>query len=282
MKKLLFSILLIVTTISGAFAQDAEGIIIPQMKNKGKFFVYWGWNWANYSKTNIHFTGDNYDFTIKKVIAHDRQTKFNWNTYFNPLRGTIPQVNWRVGYFFKDNYSISIAQDHMKYIMDRYQTVKIDGNIEGTDTPYDNNYTNDDIVLAEDFLKFEHTNGLNYVNIEIRRYDHLFSIQKLKMDIGLVEGFGAGILYPKSDITLLNNAQNNKFNLAGYGFAPVLGVNVNFLKRFFILGELKPGFINMPNIRTTAFKKDNAKQSFFFFQKVIIFGGRFRLWKEKK
>lgn len=282
MKKIVFLIAILGVSFFGLSAQETNDLIIPQNRSKGKFFVYWGWNWANYSKSNIRFTGDDYDFTLKKVVAHDRQTPFNWGTYFNPLKGTIPQVNWRVGYFFKDNYSISIAQDHMKYVMDQNQIVKIDGNISGTGTKYDQNYANEDIPLTEDFLKFEHTNGLNYVNIELRRYDHLFRINKLKMDVNLVEGFGIGVLYPKSDVTLINNARHDKFFVAGYGLSPVLGMELNFLKHFFILGEVKTGFINLPRIYTTDSESDNAKQSFFFFQRIITFGAKFRLWKEKE
>ncbi len=37
--------------------------------NKGKFFVYWGWNWANYSNSDIRFKGTNYDFTLSNVKA---------------------------------------------------------------------------------------------------------------------------------------------------------------------------------------------------------------------
>ena len=282
MKKILLLIAISLISILNLSAQDMSDLVIPQNRNKGKFFAYWGWNWADFTKSNIHFKGEGFDFTLKKVVANDRQTPFNWGTYFNPVKGTIPQVNIRVGYFFKDNYSISVAHDHMKYVMDQDQVVKIDGKIEGTGTKYDGVYSNDDITLSEDFLKFEHTNGLNYANVEIRRYDHLFSIRKLKMDFELVEGFGVGILYPKSDVTLINNAQNNKFNLAGYGFAPVVGLNAKFLKHFFIMGELKGGFINMPNVKVTNLNSDKGKQSFFFFQRIIVAGASFRLWKDKK
>jgi hypothetical protein len=32
--------------------------------NKGKFYVFWGGNRDGFTKSDIHFTGDNYDFTI--------------------------------------------------------------------------------------------------------------------------------------------------------------------------------------------------------------------------
>lgn len=48
--------------------------------------------------------------------ATDRQTPFGM-IYFDPVLFTIPQYNARLGYFFKDNWSISIGMDHMKYVM---------------------------------------------------------------------------------------------------------------------------------------------------------------------
>ena len=47
-----------------------------KVSNKGKFFVYWGWNWASYTDSNIRFKGDNYDFTLQNVKAYDTPSKF--------------------------------------------------------------------------------------------------------------------------------------------------------------------------------------------------------------
>ena len=41
--------------------------------------------------------------------------------------------------------------------------------------------------------------------------------------------------------------------------------------------EIKGGYINMNDIRTTAESTDTAQQDFFFFQKIIALGGIFRL-----
>ncbi len=40
-----------------------------KVTNKGKFFVYWGWNWASYSNSDIRFKGADYDFTLSNVRA---------------------------------------------------------------------------------------------------------------------------------------------------------------------------------------------------------------------
>ena len=52
--------------------------------NKGDVYSYWGWNWSWYSKSDIHFKGDNYNFTIHNATAQDRQTAFTLDKYLNP------------------------------------------------------------------------------------------------------------------------------------------------------------------------------------------------------
>ena len=70
---------------------------------KGKLYMYWGWNQSQYTKSNIRFHGTNYDFTLDNVIGRERQTPFDAKIYFNPGTITIPQVNYRVGYFWSDH-----------------------------------------------------------------------------------------------------------------------------------------------------------------------------------
>lgn len=61
--------------------------------------MYWGWNRACYSTSDIRFSGEEYGFIIEDAVAHDRQTPFNTYDYFHPLRITTPQFNARIGYF---------------------------------------------------------------------------------------------------------------------------------------------------------------------------------------
>ena len=251
---------------------------IDSHNQKGKIFVYWGWNRSAYTHSDIHFKGQEYDFTLKNVIAKDRQTPFTAR-YFNPTKMTIPQYNFRIGYFFKPKYSISFGFDHMKYVMKQDQTVLINGSISGSNSEYDRKYNNEPIKLTGNFLKFEHTNGLNYLNVEVRRMDNLLDRNKLKIkniDVNIFEGVGVGILYPKTDVTLLNFDQNDQWHVAGYGMGVVAGLNITFFKHFFIQGEAKGGFINMPNILTTNFAQDHASQHFFFLQGNTNFGVIFK------
>ena len=277
MKKTLLTVLLCLS-IYPFLSQELEEINNGN-NNKSSFYLYWGWNRGWFSNSNINFSGENYDFTLYKVKASDRPTAFDPSIYFNPGLVTIPQYNFRLGYFIKENYTISFGIDHMKYIMINGQNVKISGEINNSNTAYDGVYSNDDFEITEDFLKFEHSDGLNFANIECRRFDKIFEYKKVNVNI--TEGLGLGILYPKTNATLMNKERYDAFNLAGFGIVSVIGVNIKFYNKFFIQSELKGGYINMPNIRTTLNESDRAKQSFFFAQFNWLFGISFNIGGSK-
>jgi hypothetical protein len=249
--------------------------------NKGKFFISWGGNRDSYSTSDVTFKGDNYNFTLYDITAHDKPKGWNID-YVNPGRMTIPQTNFRMGYFISDHYSIAIGWDHMKYVMNQYKVVDYKGYY-----PNEGNYAEvqpgDKLWLTEDFLTYEHTDGLNYVNTEFSRHDDIAKLLKFdlgnpdKIQFNLTEGVGAGVLYPKTNTKLLGKDRHDDFHVSGYGVSMKAGLNITFLKYFYVQGELKGGYINMPDIRTTKSASDTASQEFYFFQKIIAFGGVFRI-----
>jgi len=238
--------------------------------HKGDLYFYWGWNRAGYGTSDIQFSGDTYDFNLEDVVARDRQSPFDPAIFFNPRNITIPQYNYRIGYFIKSYYNISLGVDHMKYVVQYPQTVKISGYIEGTGTIYDGTYTEDDIVIDSGFLAFEHTDGLNYLNFEFRRFDEVAGRHNVSLNI--TEGLGIGAIIPKTNTTLLNFDRYDEFHLAGYGLSAVLGINMTFHKYFFLQAEFKGGYINMPDIRTTSSSSDIASQHFWFYQGNMALG----------
>ena len=247
--------------------------------NKGKFYIFWGGNRESYTKSDIHFKGADYDFTIYNIEAHDKPKGFHID-YFNPARMTIPQTNMRIGYFISDHYNISIGFDHMKYVMYNDRRVDYSGYYPNAGS-YNENPANGQLTLDEDFLLFEHTDGLNYVNTEIARVDDISSMFKIrntdKFQINLTEGIGGGFLYPKTNTTLLGKERHDDFNVAGFGLAAKVGLNFTFFKYFFIQTELKGGYIEMNNIRTTNDSTDSAEQNFWFLQRILTIGGIFRI-----
>ena len=280
MKYLFYYAFLIILFTNNTIAQEVTEIQTKYTThNKGKFFISWGGNRDTYSKSDITFRGKDYNFTLENVEAHDKPK--GWHVdYINPSRMTIPQTNFRMGYFISDHYSVAVGVDHMKYVMTQDQAVTIDGYYQNAGS-YDEILPNNQVLLTEEFLKYEHTDGLNYINTEVSRHDDISSIFDIentdKIQVNLTEGVGFGLLYPKTNTTLLGKERHDDFHVSGFGTSLKAGLNVTFFKHFYIQGELKGGYINMQDIRTTQSTEDSASQDFFFFQRIIAFGGIFRI-----
>ncbi|GAB3725007.1 hypothetical protein [Flavobacterium koreense] len=263
--------------------------------NKGKFYFFWGGNRESYSKSDIHFTGQNYDFTIHDAVADDKPK--GWHVdYINPGAMTIPQTNFRMGYFINDHYNISLGLDHMKYVMRQRQIANVSGyvNLPSSESGsiYNNTYNNSPINFFENytgldtsptppFLTFEHTDGLNYINTEFCRVDDVSKVFKIantdKFQLNVTEGIGLGLLYPKTNSRVLGKQRYDDFHVSGYGISAKVGLNFTFFKYFFVQTELKAGYIDMNDIKTTNENTDKASQHFLFLQRIIAFGGIFKI-----
>lgn len=271
MKKFL-KIFLIFFVGNFVFAQNSnDGNIETSSKKslgeKGTMFVFWGWNRAMFSKSDIHFKGNGYDFVLHNVVAHDRPSDLSWD-YINPGEVSKPQFNFRLGYFIKDNLAIVIAQDHMKYVMDQDQTVDFTGHI--SDPTYAAMVQNGQVNLTDEkFLTFEHTDGLNYINLGVEKYKNLYA--KENLEILWSYGGGLGLMFPKSNVKIFGNERSDRFHVAGFGADVRTNINFVLWKRLMARVEGKFGYINMPDVKTTLNNKpDKASQDFVFGQ--INFG----------
>ena len=282
-------IYILITCTTNCYSQEKQIGTTPlenkfKTQKKGKFYFYWGWNKAQYSYSDIRFKGDNYNFTLFDVAAQDRQTGWDPSVYLNPGNMTIPQTVARVGYYFHDNWNLSLGVDHMKYVMVRNQLATIDGyiDLQNSFTQFNGIYDNEQLMISEDFLQFEHTDGLNYINIEISRIDNLgefFKWDSKKVQLNILESIGIGVLYPKTNSTLLSKERYDDFHFSGFGVSLKGGINLTLFDHFFIQAEIKSGYINMSDIRTTTSNADSASQDFLFFQRNISFGYIFQLIK---
>ena len=244
------------------------------LKRKGTYFVYWGYNRSAYPTSDIRFKGPGYDFTLANVAASDAPTPFDgFETYFNPSLFSIPQFNFHGGYFLKDNLSISLGWDHMKYVVNDYQPTQITGSISGqvsspaipVNPAYVGNFSNASIVInPTDFVDYEHTDGFNYAALEIDHYKPLWRAKAGKIQLDWVNGIGIGVVVPRSDVRLFRVGQNNFWNLAGAGASLRTGLRLNLTRLLFFQTDLKGGYTNLWDVHTTGRSVDNASQAIWF------------------
>lgn len=247
-----------------SFGSDAQKGWNQDFSRKSHFYGYWGYNVSGYTKSDISFKGDNYNFTLYDVEAYDRPTPFSFDVYLNPSTVSIPQWNLRFGFFFADRWSVSIGTDHMKYVMPQNQSVPIEGFINIPNEIYNGEYNRQSIVLTEDFLKFEHTDGLNYASIEVEYNGNVYTFNE-KHSINYYVGPGVGLLVPRTNITLMHFPRYDEFHVAGFGVSGKIGIQAILWKHLTFNAEWKNGYINMPDILTTGDNPtDRSSQQFWF------------------
>lgn len=274
--KIALATLTLLTTYKNSAQETAQKYTAT---NKGKFYVYWGGNRGYYSGSDIRFKGTDYDFTLHNASSHDKPK--GWHVdYINPAKITIPQTNARIGYFITDHYNVSLGLDHMKYVMTQNQEVGINGYYPNQGS-YGETLPNGNVLLTEEFVTFEHTDGLNFINAEINRVDDISRFVQIrdtdKIQLNTTVGLGGGVLYPKTNAQMFGRQRYDDFKVSGFGFSAKAGLNLTFFKHYFIQYEAKIGYIDITNARISHNSSDKAMHHFTFFESIIAVGGIFRL-----
>lgn len=246
----------------------------------GQGYFYWGYNRSFYGQSDIRIIGDGYDFTIYDVMARDRKTDWDPKIYFHPAKLTIPQFNFRLGYYLKSNLSVSFGWDHMKYVQDDYQVVNITGTIDEELSPvYGGTYVDGDRITLDpnNFLHIEHTDGLNYVRFNIDKHQELFNWWKDRIQMSLLIGAGTGVMMPQTDFTFLGQRTNNNGlpRIQGFAVSTNYGIKFDFFKHFYLQFIGHNGYINMPWVVTRGAADDRAKQGIWFIEYMGVFGAYF-------
>ncbi|RQO31687.1 hypothetical protein DBR32_06995 [Taibaiella sp. KBW10] len=241
---------LLLTGTNTLFAQEQAVQSPPVRKTsankKGSVFAYWGWNREVYTNSTLKIKGGDYDLTLHKLKATDRPSALRLNNYLRADRITIPQTNLRVGYYLRDDLAITAGFDHMKYVMVQNQTAKVDGIIQH-EGKYQGTY-NGNTVIYDDFLTFEHTDGLNYLNIEVEKLGDLYQTRDQKLHIGYLYGLGLGVMIPRTNTSLLDYERNDRFHVSGFGTTLKAGVQITVLRKLSFRFEAKAGYVDMPDI----------------------------------
>ncbi len=257
------------TNPPAAVESKAQSAAARDAENAKNWSVYWGWNRSNYSNSDIHFWGQGHDFTIKNAQATDMQTDLShlFDIYLHPANITIPQTNVRVAYQYNADTAIALNLDHMKYVMTTGQVAEVVGTANGAALS-----TRE---INDNFVAFEHTDGLNVISLEIekQRPIDLFGPAFPARVFALA---GIGIVIPKSNVTMavIGQTRNDEFHVAGYSAGLGAGLEIDFYKDFFFRTAYKFGYVNLPDVLTSA-RGDKASHQFTYNEILIAAGMRF-------
>ena len=130
---------------------------------------------------------------------------------------------------------------------------------------------------------FEHCDGLNDFSAEFGRLEQLWISKNHKHAFAVTGSAGIGMVIPDSDVDILGQppkhdmeAGKKAYHLAGYSISATMGLQFDLYRHIFILARLKAGYINLPDINTSAYG-GKASQHFEFIEPMCVIGYSFHL-----
>lgn len=233
-------------------------------------YIQWGYNTEWYTKSNIHFSMPNgTNFTLHHAKALDRADMDA--IYKKPLDVSIPQYNYRIGFYLNRKHSraIELNFDHAKYIVTDWQTVNVTGSIDGVTV------NGDSTLNPQTFLHFEHTDGANWLHFNyVQQQNLLMKMHSKNPLLSFVWKAGAGINIPRTDFTWRGDRLNNDFHIAGYNISAEAGLRLYPLKKLFVEFTGKSGYVKYLNAlsNSNAIKGIRARHSFGYFELIGTLG----------
>lgn len=247
LQKIVFLLLSLLTlSTSFIFGQNDE-----KKTPKGQLYFLWGYNKDWFSPSDLHFEStksNDFDFIVYQVKAHDKP---RFESAFNKDL-SIPQFIYRIGYTFANHPSmgIEIGFDHAKYIVNQNQVARVKGKIF-------ENYVDKDTVLTNNFIRFEHTNGANFLMASFVYRKQIYASPSGSNCFYSTVKPGAGIVVPQSEVALFGINQNNNYHIAGY----VTGIDISgrfeFRKHFIAETGFKGVFANYLDVLSVGESKAN-------------------------
>jgi hypothetical protein len=234
-----FYLLIFFFIATEVFAQQ-DSLNLQRRSRKGTFYLAFGYNHEWYTKSDIHVkdaSGD-VDFVLHDMKAHDRT---HLNEVFR-VAISIPQYGYRLGYWLPgvSRWGLELNFDHAKYIVNQYQRVRLTGQIFGQ------TYDKDTLVDPNYFFDMEHTDGANFLMLNIMRRHSLIDKQKFRFS-ALVK-LGGGIVIPRTEVLLFGQRWDHCFHVAGQIAGIEAGVRAEFFRFFFIEPTIKGVFANFNKV----------------------------------
>lgn len=264
MKKYLI-LIIIAFVFNAAIAQKKE--------RKGEFYFSWGYNKEWYTNSNVRVMQPELgnDYKMLAVKAHDNP---GWDEGLLSLPLTIPQYNYRIGYFFnkKKDLAFEINFDHTKYII-ADQDVRIKGKL--------NNRNVDTTVRFNEANGFEYflNNGANFLLFNlVKRWNYATSANKnFKLDaLGKV---GVGPVIPHVQNTFFGKNNDPGFQLGGWNVGVEYALRTTFYKTIYLELASKLDYASYSGLDVY---KGKARQMFGTFEIILNLGITFPAGKKVK
>jgi len=257
----LLILFLLLFTHAGVNAQDAK----PKKKHKvGAVYFSWGYNEEWYTTSTVHIQqdalGNSYDLVQVKATDHK-----GWDDGIFNKALTIPQYNYRLGYYFnkKQDLGIELNFDHTKYLIADGQTIQLNGKLANTPV-------SESIVFSQaNGFYYYLNNGANFFLFNFVRRLGLYSTKDNKFHLDLISKAGIGPVVPHVQNSLFGQANLPHFQLGGWNIGQENVLRATVMKYGFIEFSEKVDYASYSHL---AIYDGLAKQNFGTIEFILSIG----------
>jgi hypothetical protein len=241
------------------------GSFSPKAHDRGSLYVNWSYNRDWYTKSDIHFKNDksdDYNFTFHDAVAHDHPSM---SDFWKLSNLTVPQYDLTVGYMFhdKNDLGIEVSWNHLKYVVDDNQTMRVSGEIRGF--KFDR-----DTLVTPDFVHLQHTNGNNYLMVNLVKRHSLTAGRHIALSaVGKVGG-GPMISYTISSI--FTSHAEGPFHYEGWVAGASAGLRLELYHYFFLNTDFQGAYARYTNSYIGADRLGRVTHNFGSGQLIYGFG----------
>jgi hypothetical protein len=215
------------TLFHAANAQDTKIDLQPYhyVGHQGSWYFSWGYNKEWYTHSSIHISQPSLgnDYTFKNVFAED---KVGWDHQFFHTPITIPQYNYRLGHWFKDDWAVEINFDHTKYQVAQAQYLHLEGTL--------NHRQVDTFFVNNGNLLYQLNNGANFFLFNIVHRIQVPHLNYKYFNASLLLKGGVGFMWPHVQNTIFGHDNSQGFQFGGLDMGVEGDLRLTFFKNIYL------------------------------------------------
>lgn len=264
--KAILTALLVVFLVQISNAQNTDYV-----GKKGQLYLSWGYNKEWYTQSDIHIRQEalGNDYTFRNVIGKDKPGWNEKSIFDQPI--TIPQYNYRLGYWFKDNWAFEINFDHTKYQVEQQQLLHVVGNI--------NFLPVDTFLINRGNLVWQLNNGANFFLFNIVHRLQIPKMQYRYFNASLLLKGGVGFVYPHVENRVFGKDNEQGFQFGGWDVGVEAALRFTFFKYGYLEFCNKAVYARYSGLNI---KDGKARQAFGVYEVIANIGVNVPIWKPKK
>ncbi len=241
-------------------------------EREGEFYFSWGYNTEWFSQSDVHVSQPTLgnDYTLNNVNAHDHR---GWDEGLFSKALTIPQYNYRIGYFFnkKRGLGVEINFDHTKYIIADQQDIQITGT-------QNNVPVNTTINFADsNGFRYYLNNGANFLLFNFVKRWHWLGESSKNFKLDLIAKAGVGPVIPHVENRFYGQANNQGFQFGGWNTGVEGVIRATLYKYIYVEYCNKYDYAQYSNLKVY---QGTAKQNFHTYEMILNLGVTFPIGKK--